>query len=230
MRRNWLISRLAFPAILFAATLPAFVPRGGAADFTGPAREMRAQLAEKILPYWFDTAQDTNQGGYLLADDAVHGRQQPAEKQIVTQSRMIWGFSRAQLAGFSNTNRNYLRAATQGYHFLLDHFQDRQDGGYFWSTDLNGKPVNDGKFLYGESFAIYALVEYYRASGDPGALSHALELYQTVQAFARRQKRRLVRARRPRVEIAFARRPAGPGRDHRQQKRQRALALDGSAG
>ena len=63
---------------------------GRAADFSGPAREMRTQLAEKILPYWFDTAQDTNRGGYLLADDAVHGRQLPAEKQIVTQSRMVW--------------------------------------------------------------------------------------------------------------------------------------------
>jgi mannobiose 2-epimerase len=95
---------------------------------------------------------------------------------------MVWGFSRAQLAGFNNTNRNYLSAATQGYHFLLDHFLDRQNGGCFWSTDLNGKPVNDGKFLYGESFVIYAFVEYYRASGDPEALRRALDLYHTVQA------------------------------------------------
>ncbi|HTY87056.1 MAG TPA: AGE family epimerase/isomerase [Candidatus Acidoferrum sp.] len=143
---------------------------------------MRAQLADKILPYWFDTAQDTNRGGYLLADDAVRGRRQPMEKQIVTQSRMIWAFSRAHRAGFSDTSRNYLAAATQGYHFLLNHFLDRQNGGYFWSTDLDGKPVNDGKFLYGESFAVYALVEYYRASRDPAALRQAMELYRAVQA------------------------------------------------
>ena len=157
-------------------------PCGRAADFSGPAREMRTQLAEKILPYWFDTAQDTNRGGYLLADDAVQDRQLATEKQIVTQSRMVWGFSRAHLAGFSSTNRNYLRAAAQGYHFLLDHFLDQQNGGYFWSSDLKGKPVNDGKFLYGESFVTYAFVEYYRASGDPEALRHALDLYHTVQA------------------------------------------------
>jgi mannobiose 2-epimerase len=182
MHHNSLTFGLVLPAILLAAMLPAFISRGGAADLSGSACEMRAQLAEKILPYWFDTAQDTNRGGYLLADDAVYGRKQPTEKQIVTQSRMIWGFSRAQLAGFGNTNRNYLQAATQGYHFLLDHFQDRQDGGYFWSTDLKGKPVNDCKFLYGESFVIYAFVEYYRASSDPEALRRALELYHTVQA------------------------------------------------
>jgi len=162
--------------------LPPLLPCARAADFSGPAREMRTQLAQKILPYWFDTAQDTNRGGYLLDADAVMGRKQPSEKQIVTQSRMVWAFSRAHLAGFSDTNRNYLQAATQGYHFLLDHFLDRRYGGYFWSTDLEGKPLNDGKFLYGESFTIYAFVEYYRASGDPTALRHALELYQTIQA------------------------------------------------
>jgi mannose/cellobiose epimerase-like protein (N-acyl-D-glucosamine 2-epimerase family) len=173
---------LVLVSLLLAVSFPGFVRDGRAADFSSPAREMRTQLADKILPYWFDTAQDTNRGGYLLADDAVRGRRTPAEKQIVTQSRMVWGFSRAHLAGFSTTNRNYLAAAAQGYRFLLDHFLDRKNGGYFWSTDLKGKPVNDGKFLYGESFVIYALVEYHRASGDPEALRRALELYRAVQA------------------------------------------------
>ena len=150
-------------------------------DFSTPAREMKAQLAKKILPYWFDTAQDTHRGGYLLADDAVKGRGTPAEKQIVTQSRMVWAFSLAQIEGYSDTNRNYLSAAAQGYHFLLDHFLDRQNGGYFWTTDLDGKPVNDCKLLYGQAFTIYAFVEYYRASGDREALAHALDLYHTIQ-------------------------------------------------
>jgi mannobiose 2-epimerase len=172
--------RLCFlPLVAVLATLAA---PGRAMDFSTPAREMKAQLAQKILPYWYDTAQDTRRGGYLLADDAVKGRSVPAEKQIVTQSRMIWTFSLAQLEGYSDTNRNYLHAATQGYHFLVDHFLDRQNGGYFWTTDLDGKPVNDCKLLYGQAFTIYALVEYYRASGDQEALTRALDLYHTVQA------------------------------------------------
>lgn len=168
-----------FSALLTAAGF--FIASARAGDFSTPAREVKAQLAEKILPYWFDTAQDTNHGGYLLADDAVKGRSLPEEKQIVTQSRMVWGFSHAHLAGFSDPNRNYLKAAAQGYLFLLDHFLDRQNGGYFWTTDLTGRPLNECKYLYGESFVIYAFVEYYRASGDQDALKHALELYRTVQ-------------------------------------------------
>lgn len=150
-------------------------------EFSAPAREMKTQLAEKILPYWYDTAQDANHGGYLLDDDAVNGRGVPSEKQIVTQARMVWAFSLAQVEGYRDTNRNYLKAATQGYHFLLDHFRDRQNGGYFWTTDLKGNPVNDCKLLYGQAFTIYAFVEYYRASGDKEALNRALELYHTIQ-------------------------------------------------
>jgi mannobiose 2-epimerase len=170
-----------FRPFLFVATFFILVASVRAGIFSTPASEMKTQLAAKILPYWFDTAQDTNRGGYLLADDAVNGRGVPEEKQIVTQSRMVWGFSRAQLEGFSDAKRNYLQAATQGYHFLLDHFLDRQNGGYFWTTDLDGKPVNDCKLLYGESFVIYAFVEYYRASGDTNALARALELYRAIQ-------------------------------------------------
>lgn len=155
------------------------VVHGFAADFSGSAREMGMELEEKILPYWFDT-QDRHWGGYLLNDDEVYGPRQPTEKQIVTQSRMIWGFSHAHIAGFRN--RNYLQAAEQGYRFLLDHFLDRQNGGYFWSSDLKGNLINDGKFLYGESFVIYAFVEYYRASGDAGALNHALDLHRSILA------------------------------------------------
>ncbi len=163
-------------ALFFLITTP-----GWTMDFSAPARGMKAQLAQRILPYWYDTAQDTRRGGYLLADDAQKGRRTPAEKQIVTQSRMIWAFSLAHIEGYSDTNRNYLSAAAQGYHFLLDHFLDRQNGGYFWTTDLDGQPVNDCKLLYGQAFTIYAFVEYYRASGDKEALARALDLYHTVQ-------------------------------------------------
>ena len=178
---NWPMFGFILRAFLLAATLPLTFLHADLADISDSAREMRTQLAEKILPYWFDTAQDAKRGGYLLNDDEVYGRKQPTEKQIVTQSRMIWGFSHAHLSGFSNANRNYLQAAEQGYHFLLNHFLDRKNGGYFWNTDLKGKLINDGKFLYGESFVIYAFIEYYRASGNPDALRDALELYHAIQ-------------------------------------------------
>ena len=46
----------------------------------------KTELAQKVLPYWFDTAQDREHGGYLLADD-LKGRKQASEKQLVSQTR-----------------------------------------------------------------------------------------------------------------------------------------------
>lgn len=145
------------------------------------ARDFKARLTEKILPYWFDTAQDAVHGGYLLADDLVKGRTTPKEKAIVTQARMVWTFSLAHRKGFSDARRDYLKAAAQGYRFLIEHFLDKEHGGYFWKTDLAGKPVKQHKFVYGQAFVIYALVEYHRASGDKEALRQAMELYRTLQ-------------------------------------------------
>ncbi len=158
----------------------ALLPQTGGAALADQAREFRAQLADKILPYWHDTAQDTNRGGYLLADD-LKGRGTATEKQLVSQARMVWGFSHAHRKGYSTPQRNYLQDAAQGYRFLLDHFLDREQGGYFWKTDLAGQATNSRKIVYGQSFVIYALVEYSRASGDPAALGQALDLYHVLQ-------------------------------------------------
>ncbi len=148
------------------------------------AREMKSQLIHSVLPYWYDTAIDREHGGFVLSDDAARKAAPATEKQLVTQTRMIWGFSHAHLKHLSDSNHNYLKAAEQGYRFLQDHFLDKQNGGYFWTTDLAGNPVDRRKIVYGESFAIYGLVEYYRASGDKAALGQALELYHVLQKHA----------------------------------------------
>jgi cellobiose epimerase len=150
------------------------------AAFSEDARAWRAELRDKIMPYWYDTAQDTERGGYLLADN-LSGRGQAREKQLVSQTRMIWTFALVHQLGLSDQNRNYLNAATQGYQFLQRHFFDPTHGGYFWKTDLAGNPLHECKFLYGQAFVVYALVEYHRASGDPEPLQRAMDLYHTIQ-------------------------------------------------
>jgi cellobiose epimerase len=153
----------------------------GAADRAQSAREFKRQLAEKIMPYWYDTAVDRKYGGYLLSDDAARKAPPATEKQLVTQSRMVWGFAHAHRKGLSTANRNYLKAAEQGYRFLFTHFLDPEEGGYYWITDLAGKPLNQHKIVYGEAFVVYAFVEYYRASHDKEALKRAMDLYSTLQ-------------------------------------------------
>jgi len=174
--------------VLITTLFPTVISRAQTSDdFAKEARRMRQELSEKVFPYWYDTAQDRTNGGYQLADD-LSSKSAAKEKQLVTQSRMVWGFSHAHLRGFGDAKQDYLAAARQGYQFLRDHFFDPTHGGYYWKTDLAGKPTNERKIVYGESFVIYALVEYYRASGDHAALDRALELYQTLESHAHDQK------------------------------------------
>ena len=158
--------------------------RAGDKDLGDYAEDLSKQLREKIMPYWFDTGIDRANGGYMLSDDAARKARPAAEKQLVTQARMIWGFSQAHLSGLDDARHNYLEAAAQGYRFLLEHFLDRTNGGFYWITDLPGHPLNRSKILYGQSFVIYAMVEYYRASGEQAALENALALYQLLQKHA----------------------------------------------
>jgi mannobiose 2-epimerase len=150
------------------------------------AKEYRAQLVLKILPYWLKTIHPRH-GGFLLSDDAIRGRSKPEEKQLATQARIVWAFSHAHLHGLAKADE-CLHAAENGYRFLTEKFVDRKNGGYFWKTDISGKTTNDRKILYGQSFVIYALVEYYRASKRDEALRHAMELYRLLQDRAHDQK------------------------------------------
>lgn len=173
----------AFPgaAALSSAATPGVVAVPTDAALHAEAVAWRKNLSERILPYWYDTAIDWKRGGYALADDAVRGRGTPDEKQIVTQARMVWTFSLAHRKGYSTAQRDYLKAARHGVEFLQSAMKDREHGGYFWSVAPDGALRDGRKRLYGESFVVYALVEYHRASGDAAALREALDLYHVLQ-------------------------------------------------
>ncbi len=136
------------------------------------ARQLDQQLRNQVMPFWYDTSVDRVHGGYTL---------EPGSKQLVTQTRMIWGFSHAHIHGLDLPPRDYLAAARQGYEFLTAHFLDREHGGYYWMTDDEGHATNQYKMIYGQAFVIYALVEYYRASHDQQSLDRALEQFLILQ-------------------------------------------------
>jgi mannose/cellobiose epimerase-like protein (N-acyl-D-glucosamine 2-epimerase family) len=173
-------------SILFLLSL---TPITSATDLPSHARALKRQLTQQILPYWYDTAQDRERGGYLLADDG-QGKRKAVEKQLVTQARMIWTFSHVHHKGYRDASRDYLKAARQGYEFLLKHFLDQEHGGYFWKLDPDGKVLNERKIVYGQAFVIYALVEYHRASGDAEPLRRAIALYALLQKHAHDEQRR----------------------------------------
>ncbi len=99
----------------------------------------------------------------------------------MTQSRLLWTFSHGHRRGYDDPGGDYLEAAEWGYRFLIDRLLDRRHGGYAWKADGAGRVVDLRKILYGQAFALFALVEYHRATGLTEPLMHARSLFSLVQ-------------------------------------------------
>jgi len=95
---------------------------------------------------------------------------------------MIFTFSSMHRAGFAQDQA--LAIAQGGVEFLIDHFWDEQHGGWFWTTERDGSPLNESKIGYGHSFAMYALSEYGMASGDLRGMEWAAKTFETFQSLA----------------------------------------------
>jgi mannobiose 2-epimerase len=139
-------------------------------------------LNDGIVPFWFDRALDSKYGGFLTNFDE-HGKPLPTpEKYVNTQCRMIWWFSTLKRR-FPQTPRA-AEMASQGVDFLIKHFWDPKYGGFYWKVKQDGSELDNAKIVYGESFCIYALSEYYRATGDARGLEYASRTFDLLQKYA----------------------------------------------
>ena len=100
-------------------------------------------------------------------------------KTLLCQARMIFTYASAHRAGLGEGK--CLEIAREGVEFVLEHFWDREHGGWYWTAERNGSPINKSKLTYGMSFMIYGLSEYALASGDARGLEWALRTYETLQ-------------------------------------------------
>jgi len=144
-------------------------------------QEITNHLENEIIPFWEQNGIDKTYGGYLTCFD---GEGKPAnndmDKYIVTQTRMIWGFSAlARIYG----RQEYIDAAKQGVYFFLKYFWDEKFGGWYWKTKQDGTLLDGGKVVYGQTFAIYALSEYTLATKDPVGLVYAGKTFDLLQKY-----------------------------------------------
>jgi mannobiose 2-epimerase len=141
-----------------------------------PPEEARAQLEklllENIVPFWYPGVIDEEHGGYRLNHDHQGTWLGPADKALVTQARTAWFFARLHNSPYGRPE--HLDAARHGFRFLKERMWDPEHGGFYWSVSNDGSAaVEDRKHLYGQGFALYALAEYVRATGDPEAVDLA---------------------------------------------------------
>lgn len=135
--------------------------------------ELALELQE-ILKYWINNTVDEKDGGFYGKIDNENILITDSPKGSVLNARILWSFS----AAYNQTqNPELLPYATRAYNYLSNYFIDQQYGGVYWTVDHMGNPLDTKKQVYASAFAIYALSEYYKATGDKAALTAAKNLY-----------------------------------------------------
>ncbi|MHC4680586.1 MAG: AGE family epimerase/isomerase [Planctomycetota bacterium] len=138
-------------------------------------------LKENIASFWYDKSIDRVNGGYTINFGPKGEPKGEGTKMIVTQARTVWLFSRLARAGYGG--REYIEAADVGYRFLKEKMWDAEHGGFYWEVDATGnKKLRPRKHLYGQSFGLYAISEYYLATQRKDVLEFAIRFFNLLEA------------------------------------------------
>jgi len=137
-------------------------------------------LRQTLLPFWIERAIDQQYGGFLTYYDRNGQATGETDKTFLMQIRSLYTFAAAHRAGYSADGK-CLQLARSGADFILNHYQDQKNEGWIWIADRQGNPLNRSKIGYGQCFAIYAMSEYYLASGDARGRQAALDTYAAIQ-------------------------------------------------
>ena len=142
-------------------------------------REVQNHLHNELLPFWLTHGVDTEYGGFLTYLDKDGKPTGETVKTLLCQARMIYTYSSAHRAGLGGGR--CLEIARQGVQFVMRHFWDPKYGGWYWTCERDGTPLNTSKLTYGHAFVVYAFSEYAMASGDPRGFDTALKTYELLQ-------------------------------------------------
>ena len=148
-----------------------------AAELQRQAARCRDLLRRSVMDFYLPRCLDTVNGGYL--EDWRDGRfVHRGEKFLTLQARQLWFFS--TLATENIERARALEMAWAGYAFMDRFFRDPRAGGYFSKTDDAGKVTDSRKHAYHNSFVLYGLVAYHRATKDREALRRAQDLFRVL--------------------------------------------------
>ena len=142
-------------------------------------QEAEQMVRENILPFWQNMADGEN-GGFFGEADFYGKINKTADKGCILNSRILWTFSAAyRLLG----DEAYRECADHARSFLTDALLDGEHGGLYWLVDHTGRPVNTRKQFYNIAFGIYALSEYFIATGDQSSLELAMSFFDLMEKY-----------------------------------------------
>jgi alpha-L-fucosidase 2 len=140
--------------------------------------EVHTNLTRNILPYWSSFMADYRNGGFYGRIDAADKVYPDEEKGGILNARILWTYSSAYRI---LKDTSYIPIAKRAKDYIIEHFIDKKYGGAYRSVKSNGDPADTRKQTYTQSFFIYGLSEYYRATGDAEALKYARQIYELCE-------------------------------------------------
>lgn len=146
--------------------------------------QMKAEYSN-IMRYWIDKMEDHENGGFYGERDENDNLVDNALKGCILNGRILWSFSSA---ANNFGNEEYKEAAKRAFDYICEFFYDKKNGGFFWSLDKKGNPVDTKKQAYAQGFVIYGLSEYYLLTKDKRALDLAYETYNLIEKHFRDNK------------------------------------------
>ena len=142
------------------------------------AARLRKEVAEDILPFWARHAVDRENGGFYGKIDCDLKVDAQAPRAAVINARILWTYA----AACRLVDPQYREIADRAWHYVIDKFWDAEYGGIYWMVDYLGRAVSDRKQIYAQAFAIYAMAEYFRATGNAASLECAKQLFGLIEA------------------------------------------------
>lgn len=142
------------------------------------AQEVNKEILEDVIPYWSSFAPDEFNGGFVGQVNDAGVPNPNADKGIILNTRILWTYSAAyRVYG----EQDYLDHARRSMQYLIDHFWDTENRGFYWSVTMDGSPSDTTKYLYAQAFALYAFSEYCRAEPGTQALDYAAQLFDLIE-------------------------------------------------
>jgi len=140
---------------------------------------MKDHLFNGIVPFWSGRVADEAYGGFLTNFDEAGRPEETPEKNAWSQARLIWFFS--HLCRRFGVRDDWAALARAGVDFMIERFWDTEHGGWYCRLRRDGSILRDNKIVYDQSFAIYALAEFFLAFGDERSLVYASDTFDLLQ-------------------------------------------------
>ncbi|MBX8470926.1 AGE family epimerase/isomerase [Pseudomonas sp. RIT778] len=143
-------------------------------ELTALFGEVQQHFLNVIVPLWQGPGWNADMALPYEALDAAHQPLPPQRYRAMACARQLYLFS--SLIGVVD---NAEARAAALFRSLQRHFHDAEHGGWFYSIDPQGKPLDQRKDLYTHAFILFACAHYWDKSREPlveSTLNAALEV------------------------------------------------------